>query len=152
MNQVKTQTQTRVRAFVCEDTADIAISPQTLAILAKVGVLIGPCKNVAIRKQGRLAIVRVDPRNKRDPIVVIPMIKATPEAWDALRGYFRAVMRCVGYSRLSGDDPDALHSEAVALIPQVVSHFVGYLDPIELKQFEQWLGVSLLGDAKIRGL
>jgi hypothetical protein len=149
MTQITTQAP--VDAFVGE-AAELTMSPAGLAILAKVGLICGPCKSVDVRTQGRLAIVRVDPRNKRDPIIPIPMIKATPEAWAALRAYFQAVMRCVGYSRLSQDDPAALHAEAVAMIPQVVSHFVGYLDPIELKRFEQWLGVALLGEAQVRGI
>ena len=149
MTQITTQAP--VDAFVGE-AAELTMSPAGLAILAKVGLICGPCKSVDVRTQGRLAIVRVDPRNKRDPIIPIPQVKATPEAWAALRAYFQAVMRCVGYSRLSQDDPAALHAEVVAMIPKVAAAFARYLDHDEVIRFEHWLAVSLTGTPEIRGL
>ena len=131
------------------DVKEIEIAPIILTSIARIGMLVGPCKNVEIRTHGRLAICKVNPTSKRDPILPMPLCKANPQAWESLRNYFRAVMDCVDYSRLSSDDPYELHSNALAMIPDVVKHFVGYLTPIELKNFEKWLYASLIGDAKV---
>ena len=131
------------------ETQALKISDTTLMVLAKVGLVCGPGKAVEYQIQGRLAIVRVEPLIARDPIVAIPLVKAPPETWALLREYFDLVTRLVA-PRQSRPVQREAHEKALAMIPQVVEAFVGRLAPKELRRFERWLHVSLLGAPKIR--
>ena len=132
------------------ETNALEISDATLMVLAQVGLVCGPAKALEYQVQGRLAIVKVEPLIARDPIVAIPLVKAPPETWALLREYFDLVTRLVE-PRQSRPVQREAHEKAVAMIPQVVEAFVGRLAPVELRRFERWLYVSMIGTPRIWG-
>ena len=144
-------TQSQVDAFVWDADAELAISPQSLAILARVGLICGPVTTIDVRIQGRIAIVKIEPLADPDPILPIPMVDASPTAWARLRAFY-LLLTHLNDPQWSDPLRREAHTEAVAMIPKVAAAFARYLDPVELKRFEQWLGVALLGDAQVRGV
>lgn len=142
----------RVEQVLIPDGKGLLVMPSgmSLFVLAHIGMVCGPCREVVVGcDEGceSLAIARVDPVRRIDPVIPIPMVEADAGAWAALREFYellREAMECVGRMGESW-----AHERAVKQVDHVVARFSRYLDQATLQRLRLWLGVSLLGMARV---